>query len=265
MRIAVCFSGGFRNFRETYPIFKKNLLDLNPHYIFDFFFSSWKGYQKIPVKLNHHKLDVTPLKEILIKINPIKYSYINYTNSMMELGTTLSGLFDIREKCKCNQPKCETCGGLVFYNHIGQLLNIFLCNELKKEYEKENELIYDRVIRCRFDTKLVRKIHGKIFENINEKEILVGPHDSEFDDRLDDTFAIGLSAAMDFYSKSILNMKNTLSYVDYRDDFPHRNLYYHLNNSNFSANETDNLKSIISRKLKKIASEIDMKNIEGIY
>lgn len=165
LKIALCLSGGLRNFKDT-------------QYSFEFFL------------LNHHDVDVffyglenkegkEKNKEDLLKLyNPKKF-VIN----------------DEKEYEKLSASFNTTKPFFAFYN-------IKKCNELKIEYEKNYNFEYDLVIRARTDYFWFRSLTEQ--ELSLAKDNILIPQDWAFKGvknfARSDVFAVGNSTLMNVYS-----------------------------------------------------------------
>jgi hypothetical protein len=90
-------------------------------------------------------------------------------------------------------------GTLSMYNKI------YLANKLKKEYEKENNFIYDYVIRIRPDLIIKEFLPKEIFEEENNNKIYMPIISNVFSYYgYPDFMAIGNSRLMDIYSNIFL-------------------------------------------------------------
>ncbi len=82
-----------------------------------------------------------------------------------------------------------------------------MCNELRKEYEKENNIVHDIVIRTRFDIIMNNKVHYDISPGENTIYTCIGGT-AGFPN---DMFALGNSKIMDLYCNRI---DNTIKILD---------------------------------------------------
>lgn len=123
MRVAICFSGGLRNFKHTFNNFNKYLLSpLNA----DVFFYGCENKEGL-------------------EQNSIDFSQIYNPKSMT-----------IRDK-KFYEEMSDKYPG-VLKSFIPQVFNIKECYDLLKKYEDENGFNYDIIIRARLDCFFFREI-----------------------------------------------------------------------------------------------------------
>lgn len=114
MKVALCLSGGLRNFKDTYYSFKHFIID---KYETDVFFFGLENKEGIDQNT----------KDLIELYNPKKFK-INKSE------------FYNSVTCKYDIPSS-------FY----AFYNVLKCNDLKSEYERENNFKYDLVIRSRTD------------------------------------------------------------------------------------------------------------------
>jgi hypothetical protein len=168
MKIALCISGYMRTFKHTFACLNEHLLSQYPE--IDTFIHTWQNTDYWTnaaldieeVKNLYHPKKIIienqfslPIAPIMISKNPEKLRNINNVLSM-------------------------------FYK-------IKKCNDLKSEYEQENNFKYNCVIRFRADIKLHAPI---ILEHLSDISI---PKFGDFGG-LNDQFAFSNSENMDFYS-----------------------------------------------------------------
>lgn len=125
---------------------------------------------------------------------------------------------------------------------ISMFYSIFKSNELKKKYEEENSMVFDRVIRMRMDSDYVQD--GNI-DLHNYDEDLYIPLGEDWDGGINDQFAIGKSDIMDQYCNVYNNfydiefekyqpetmLRQNLEYYNLIPNRPE--LYIRINNGNY--------------------------------
>lgn len=168
MKVALLLTGNLRNYKDTYSGMKHYLLDeLKP----DVFFYGEENKEGVEQNIK----DFTEMyKPVSFKINPRSY-YENIQYKHHIKNTHYS-----------------------FYN-------VKKCNDLRLEYQKQHNIKYDVVIRCRLDNFWFRKISD--FELEKSKTELVIPKEWCFKEvhplALSDIFAIGNDEMMTVYSQLI--------------------------------------------------------------
>lgn len=127
MKIAICLSGMLRNFENTFPRFKKFVIDQHKP---DVFFA---GYP--------NSLGIEECKNKFIDFyKPKNFIFNEYTQ-------------EFRNKiCNDEQKYANFCRNETKINNfLSQAYNIKICDLLRQEYEKQNNFEYDVVVRCRTD------------------------------------------------------------------------------------------------------------------
>ena len=126
MNIAVCFSGQLRSIELTYRNINK-FLNNN--------FEDYKIFAHIPEnkKINQQFDQYFQDSLYIIEKDP----NIRKTKLKNSQFKSVKNKFKSLRKAKIA--------------HMQQLYGIFKCNELKKEYEAKNNLVFDWVLRCRSD------------------------------------------------------------------------------------------------------------------
>lgn len=179
MRVAVCYSGMFRNFNETIENHKEHLLS---KYDCDVYFSFWDVYgdggftsrystQKrktwdfktstfIETEVVNDKISQSDIDDVIERLNPIKYEFEEFSN-FENLFNSKSELMDLVYREKHDWlPHLP--------NIMSMYYKVYRCNYLLKYSGRE----YDCVVRMRsdlmfhdFGLDLVKPQHNTI--NIN--------------------------------------------------------------------------------------------------
>lgn len=246
MKIALCLSGHVRNIESTFNSLKKNVLDLHD---VDVFLHSWdthgwrveglvsksfKGFDYYSSKIDEQK--------IVDLLKPKRYKFEVYT----DIEQTFIQKSE-RYKDQLRVPDRDRPSNLV-----SSYYKIKKCNELKKEYEKENNFTYDLVIRSRFDIEYSNILLDQTIIN-NKDEYIFVPYELSY------------GYASDLLS--ISNSKNIDTYCDLYDnlDFiyengclmnPHNVLKFWLD-KNFGPKRVNyDLKVILNRCRKKCQNKL---------
>jgi hypothetical protein len=138
MRVAVCLSGQFRSVEKCYSnIYEKIIVPNNA----DVFYHSWYSDDLVDKNFVSHESNKGFLiKNIHIKAFELYRPKKHYLEHQIDFSNQSSGI--------------STHPFVMNPNSIFSMFySIFLSNKIKSEYEKENNFIYDAVIRCRFDLK----------------------------------------------------------------------------------------------------------------
>ena len=219
MRIAICISGFLRTYRYCFKqLFDNVLYDKKNQY--DFFIHTWDslGFSKgwcfdidfsDSLDLEHVKSVYNPKKIVVENLNNVK-------------------LPELRKNAVVKQ-------GLDPSRSISMFRKIYECNELKKQFEKENGFLYDFVVRTRGDLRFYDNVKEKqdvVFEGMSTKLVLKKEYDIAFSEEnlnflhvshsnydlvgdvfpemINDSFGYGSSGIIDRYSEIFLNF-NTLT------------------------------------------------------
>ena len=167
MKIAVCLSGMLRNFENTFPRFKKFIID---EYQPDIFFSGYPNSSGI-------KYCENKLTELY---HPKKICIQEYTDQL-------------RKKICDNEQKYSARPETKINNFLSQLYNIKTCDNLRQQYEQENKFKYDIVIRSRIDVFYFKRFELKELQMANFGYVLIP---TEWDFKSVDIMAVSDSFAM---------------------------------------------------------------------
>lgn len=199
MRVALCLSGGLRNFKDTFYSFDEMLLK---KYSVDTFFYGVENKEGA-------EQNTTDLVDLF---RPKKYV--------------------INDKDFYKGIPCYYSIPTSYYSFY----NVLKCNELKKAFERENNFIYDIVIRSRTDYFWFRPITAEELDLASHS--ILTPKEWSFKGvnsfALSDIFAFSTSTLMDKYSE-------TFKYIDeYCQDItfhPESIMGYHLMKHNIPRKE----------------------------
>ena len=140
MKIALCISGQPRNTNRGIPNILKHL-----NFDFDVFQHAWwdsNSSKELFIKSNAAKLN--DIVSEPVHNDWITSMYQNFNIKKLFLETQVpfkvSNLLEERKAYFANA-----------FNIYSSLYSIYMCNKLKKEYEKQNNFKYDLVIRTRLD------------------------------------------------------------------------------------------------------------------
>lgn len=185
MRVAICLSGQPRNSELCYPFIMDNIVNCNKEHDFDFFIHTWEGSDgssSWESSIDNDKTDVIKL------YNPKKYLIEPQKIFNNDVGDCIGdGVGNMSKRMKS-----------MFYS-------IFKCNELKIEYEKENNFTYDCVIRIRFDLQL----ESPLIIDMDLNKLTVKDEKSHDEWAINDHIAISNSKNMDVYSNMYNNLFKT--------------------------------------------------------
>ncbi len=220
LKTALCISGQMRTYKRCYGNLKKYMLQpLQP----DIFIHTWERtgqrvQNKQKKKKSAYKVTDALLNDlyspVAVVIEPFKKEYFNELKGIRrpEILRKKSPLHS-----KSNLP--------LFYK-------MYACNQLKKNYEAENNFVYDMVIRIRPDLMLMEEIPNIVKNNFDI--LWVDKYGTVPLYMASDKFAVSNSSNMDYYTsvweKLPSYWKNPLGngqWVNYRVE--QRLMRYHLN------------------------------------
>lgn len=206
MKIALCFSGGIRNLEENYESIKRCLLD--PLDV-DVFIHGW--YFKINELENKHKMyrkQETPMNKVIYLLKPKKYKLEVYNKEKEEEIKNKYNIDQIKDKYK-NKYLSE-----LYPNTCGMFTSINESNKLRLEYERDNNFVYDIVIRCRPDFIYYTPLNLEILKLVKRGTILMPLDNYAYNTLQCDKFAIGTSDDMNKYCDLINNI------LKYEEEYP---------------------------------------------
>ncbi len=184
MKIAVCLSGMMRNFENTYPNFKKHIIDQHMPDIFFCGYPNSKGLEYCREKL-------------ISFYNPKDFILNEYNEEIRKKICNNEDIFknNVRTETKIN-------------NFLSQLYNIYQSDILRQKYELKNNFKYDVVIRSRIDVFYFKKFELEELLMAKYGYVLI-PTEWDFksvDNRaVSDSFAMTNSQNMSKYSNLFNN------------------------------------------------------------
>lgn len=225
MNIAVCISGGIKYPEKSL----ESLKNIFPSDNIKVFIHTWKIIDKNLYLKNIGKEQLLPyLKNDVKKLNQfLKESSEDKLDILNEYNYEKLSIEIFDEKKIEFQTLFDS---LTFPSYqrkdvgfISMFYSFYKSNELKKEYERENNMIFDRVIRMRFDSDFCGK---KLFLDEIDGNLVI-PYGPDWKG-MNDQFAIGDSKSMDYYCKIYKNLEN-LQHVQFH---PETLMMEHLSNIN---------------------------------
>lgn len=229
MKIAVCVSGGVR-----YPNFGlKSIQKIMPNENVKIFIHTWKIKDKSSfldtVAGLEHKEQNKIIEDDLSILQSYHYEKLlieNYDDCQIRFKNLLDRLkFVPSTDPEDIKPRTDV-------GPISMHYSIYKANELKKEYERENNIVFDWVIRMRTDSDFK---YDCLDLNCLTSELNIPSGEDWEENSINDQFAIGTSHAMNLYSNLYHNFHCYQS-VKY---YPERILNSHLNSMNLIPNRID--------------------------
>lgn len=229
MKVAVCISGGVRYSH----LGLRSIQKIVPNEYVKVFIHTWKvnnkdSFLKTVSGLQHKEVDkiIETNLSLLEEYNYEKLLIENYDQSKNKFEKLLNSLkFIPSTDPEDTEPRIDV-------GPISMHYSIFRANEMKKEYEKENNMVFDWVIRMRTDSDFR---YEKLDLNTLDHELNIPSGEDWGNHSINDQFAIGSSSAMNLYS----NLYNNFQYYQSVKYYPERILYSHLNSMNLIPNRID--------------------------
>jgi len=268
MNIAICVSGSIR-----YPeIGLKSINKIIPKDA-KVFIHTWKNVKSGKFLKTIHRLwEKEGIKEMIdTNFDLSKYSYEKL--KVDDFSEKYDELWSLYDSLKFNFYWRHDIGILSMY------YSLYEANKLKCEYEKENNILFDRVIRMRFDSDFVE-------ESLDVRKTMpvdLCIPDSRFDyDGINDQFAIGSSQMMDIYSNVYQDIHNLTDCVYCGEEILKKQLDRHNisptrikfpvnknNNIDFTYEDEDSNLHIggyqIPRKVIKVIKEISPEQFKDLH
>ena len=228
MKIAVCISGAVR-----YPhLGLRSIQKIFPNEYVKIFIHTWKiknrdAFLNTISGLEYKEIDKTVETNIscLENYDYEKLLIENYEDCEKKFQTLFSNLKFFPATDLEDQPRTDV-------GPISMHYSIHKANELKKEYEKENNIIFDWVIRMRTDSDF---LHDCLDLNSLTEELNIPCGEDWASNSINDQFAVGTSHAMNLYS----NLYNNIHYTQSCKYYPETILYSHLKNMNLNPYRID--------------------------
>jgi hypothetical protein len=179
MKVAVCLSGAIKHPEKSLESLKR----IYPNDYLKVFIHTWK----IKSNVDYHS-DSFSGSSGLVDLNIL--SEYNADDILIENYNIK------RKKFKFMYENLEfSFEGRADIGVMSMYYSIFKSNQLKRKYERKNKILFDKVIRMRFDSDF-RDKDLILDENINEVQIPLGKDWAGVNDQ----FAIGPSKQMNIYS-----------------------------------------------------------------
>ena len=228
MKIAVCISGGVR-----YPHFGlQSISKIIPNEYIKVFIHTWKiadknSFLKTVSGLEYKEVDKTIETDLslLERYNYEKLLIENYEDKERKFKELFANLKFVPATDPEDRARTDV-------GPISMHYSIYKANELKSEYEKENNIIFDWVIRMRTDSDFR---YDALDMNLLSEQLNIPSGEDWALNSINDQFAIGTSHAMNLYS----SFYNNLHYTQSSKYYPETILFSHLKNMNLDINRID--------------------------
>ena len=213
MKVAVLLSGHMTNLENAYPNLYHNIILPNNA---DVFMHSWydeNNLQRDSIDRNRN-LNLqkdTHLRAIEL-YQPKKYLFEkpkDFSRSYSHLKIPES--FALSNKVGNNFSSIEDAKKHIIRSNISMFYGIYRCNDLKELYAEEQGIIYDFVIRIRFDLQ----VSGPIDVSTLDKNKIYYAHLGQKDELVSDWINIASNLIMNIYASTFLKIEylNTFLYL----------------------------------------------------
>jgi len=221
MKVAICFSGGIK-----YPEHGLRSLNLiSPNDDIKIFIHTWDIHKKEDFLQTVHALEYKePERTVITDFNFLsKYNYEtllieNYDSKQKDFEKIFKQLNFSSYSRKDIAP-------------LSMHYSIYKSNQLKKYYELKNNMIFDRVIRIRYDSDFLGKSLN--LQDLNH-DINI-PEGEDWCGGINDQFAVGTSFGMDIYS-NLFHEFDKFQHLDFHPEIIFRN---YLESKNIIINRFD--------------------------
>lgn len=219
-RVAVCISGHLRAPIRGYELFKRRIIDPNPHCQFEFFidtwaFLDWRANDSADVS---RRRTSAVLRDVIDLYRPRS---IRVQENMQ---------FDTRDYVGYIRPG-DVKKGTQGEHILSMFYKVFHCDEFRIQYEIDNSMVFDAVMRHRTDVAFTDDVilSDDVFAKLQEKKVLVAENRSGQPEWCSDVWALASSRGMSVYTDIYYNIPRL---VDEHKVFrPEPLLYYHLSSS----------------------------------
>ena len=210
MRAAICFSGMPRNFKTVLDPHKKYIYNIltEQGIKYDIFIHTWDNTIQYPKYLP----DEGNTNQLIKLYQPTSYKVETYDIAKMQellcdskvdkYHKYITNKGDANWKFKTQDIGEWKGGGLLTNNTISLFYGLNEVNNLKKQYELDNNFKYDIVIKTRFDNMLFNKLNPQTLKTDNMSVFCPLGYEPENRNELgtvNDISAIGSSSSMDIY------------------------------------------------------------------
>jgi hypothetical protein len=198
MKIALLFAGQPRFVEEVYPLIKQNVIGDYDVDVFSFLWEmesdkaykyggdgGWKN-QRISENAIDTFTELYKPKRIETKKS------INFNHSKLPFEETRKRYYP----GSINNTEEPDFRNRTINNALSYFYSLNEVNRIKKEYEYENDMMYDWVVRCRTDSQIYTKIE---FEKYNPNVINYSGNQNQPDGMINDWFDFGGSIIMDAF------------------------------------------------------------------
>lgn len=185
MKTALILSGKFRDFKDIYPTLKSNVIDMHSP---DIFISTWSDNDSLKESFHAGTVNIedsVTASEVIEILNPSGIVEDDYLSIQIQnIKETALGYSHLA-------PQTGEFNPISFFMMWYKIKTGYL---LMEKHEKKTGKIYDKVIRARFDLKILDPL---VFsDETNEVCIPIG---YDWRGGINDTFAYGSRKSMEYY------------------------------------------------------------------
>jgi hypothetical protein len=195
MKIAICLSGSMRNLEKSL----KSIRHISETGDVKLFIHTWlfKDEQNLKKQRSFQKDG----ENFLFLFDNFDYEsiHIDKFESKLDYFTYLKNIKNFKIRQYADK-----------INHISMFYSIYISNNLKISFEKENNFLFDIVYRMRFDSEISNP-NELVKQKIENNTIIIPTKEKDYGG-INDQFAFGPSNAMDKYSNLFNNIENFNTY-----------------------------------------------------
>lgn len=197
MKVAVCFSGLVRTYRETYQNYLDCFISPNKHHSIDTFISTWA------VEHSNASMEWTRRQAWYgDRAKPFPEELIDFPDLYQKYDPTS---IEIERHKQVDASWASP--GFNLESFMLMLYKIYMADRLRRKHEEITSTQYDAVVRIRFDTVLP---HPIVLDELN-LDVLSVPSMAQpkiYDhDWVNDKFAVGKPALLSHYCEWFLNVR----------------------------------------------------------
>lgn len=221
MRVAVCLSGQPRSVRKTFNSIFENIIKINNADVFIHMNYDENNPYIEKTHLGNKDCHYTEnminvVRELYKPVSILVEKPCDFYNP--KLKSPLPRTLRIQNDNKHKNMSLDQTERHMLKQMISMFYSIFKCNELKEKYALENGVVYDYVIRLRFDA-LIRK---PLYCEFLQKDCIYYQNLGQPDDLISDWINVGSNCIMNVYSSIYLNLEylNSFKYYKKQDRKP---------------------------------------------
>ncbi len=221
MKIALCLSGQPRNYRDSFFYIYKHIIENND---VDVFFHTWFDKENRYMEKSHMdrgncEMLETTIEELLFLYKPKDYLVEKPRNfikpNLLINEKRLKGCMSQNAHKNWSDEECKA---HVIKQHCSMFYSIFKANEMKENFANQHGIVYDFVVRLRFDCVPLTPIKFELYDpNYLHYHDMGHP-----DEIISDWINFGSNRIMNIYSSIYLHLEylNTFQYYKKEERIP---------------------------------------------